>query len=43
MAGVIISSFNCRGAMSAYPYLTKCLEECDILCIQEHHNYITHI
>ena len=37
MADLSIMSFNCRGAMSAYPYITKCLSNTDIMFIQEHH------
>ena len=34
-----VMSYNCRGAFSAYPYITSWLSSdiIDILCIQEHH------
>ena len=32
-----IMSYNCRGAMSSYPYISDILSKCDVLCIQEHH------
>ena len=35
--GVIITTYNCWGAFNSTPYINTLLEQCDILCLQEHH------
>ena len=37
MGELNIATYNCRGAMSSYPYIDKLLSSADILCLQEHH------
>lgn len=44
MGKLTITSYNCRGAMSAAAYLTHFMnnENNDIICVQEHHLYYEH-
>ena len=37
-----ITSYNCRGVMSAVAYLTDLMITCDIICLHEHHLFVEH-
>ena len=37
MANLLMTSYDCRGVMSAVKYIDRLLSTCDILCLQEHH------
>ena len=37
-----LTSYNCRGAMSAAGYIDFLMSKCNILCIQEHHLFSEH-
>ena len=39
---VSIISYNCRGAMASAAYIDVLMQDCDILCIQEHHLFYEH-
>jgi hypothetical protein len=34
--------FNCRGAMTASPYISSLMDTHDLICLQEHHLYSEH-